>query len=62
MFKQKKKKNDSKLVKRYIHTSGFSNISGRAPEKKNPHFLRNRILLIMILLVFALPGLYFSFC
>ncbi len=61
--RQKKqiRKKQSKLVKRYVHTKGFSQLSGKVPEKKNVHFVRNRVLLVVSISIFVIPGIYFCF-
>jgi hypothetical protein len=59
--KRKDETKHSKLVKRYIHTKGFSELAGKSPEKKNPRFVRNRVLLVAAVIIFIIPGIYFSF-
>ncbi|MFA7185174.1 MAG: hypothetical protein WC082_09785 [Victivallales bacterium] len=63
MIKKKKKEEakHSKLVKRYIHTKGFFELSGKSPEKKDSRFVRNRVLLVAVLIIFLIPGIYFCF-
>ncbi|MDD5697886.1 MAG: hypothetical protein PHH77_04650 [Victivallaceae bacterium] len=56
--KQKRKKPD-KLVARYVHTLGFSRLAGKNPEKKNVHFIRNRVVLAAAVTLFMIPGIYF---
>ena len=51
----------SKLVRRYVHTRGFSRLAGRMPQKKNPNYIRNRVLLFALVLILLIPGIYYSF-
>jgi len=60
-WRRKRKKTQSKLVRRYIHTKGFFKLSGRSPRKKNADFVKNRIILLTLLIIFIIPGIYFCF-
>ena len=59
--RSKKKKQQSKLGKRYIHTKGYFKLSGKSPRKRNANFNRNRIILIVLIIIFIIPGIYFCF-
>jgi hypothetical protein len=59
--KKKTRKKQSKLVKRYIHTKGFFKLSGKSPKKKSADFTRNQIVLVIFIIIFIIPGIYFCF-
>lgn len=58
---KKEKDKRRRLVKNYVHSKGVSKLAGKALEKKDDRFVKNRILLVALLLVFIIPGLYFCF-
>jgi hypothetical protein len=60
-FKEKDESQGSKLVKRYIHTKGYFRLSGKSPRKKDADFIRNRIILVVAVIIFIIPGIYFCF-
>ncbi len=59
--KKKDKSKENKLVRRYIHTKGYFKLSGKSPRRKNANFLKNRIILAVLIAVFMAPGIYFCF-
>lgn len=59
--KNQVQKKPGKLVKRYVHTKGFSRLAGKTPGKKNPNYVRNRVLLVIAIVIFIMPGIYFCF-
>ena len=59
--KKKDKSQENKLVKRYIHTKGYFKLSGKSPIKRNNNFIRNRIILVVLIIIFIIPGIYFCF-
>lgn len=64
MFLWRKKKDrsqENKLVKRYIHTRGYFKLSGRSPRIRNTNFIKNRIVLVVLIIIFIMPGIYFCF-
>lgn len=60
-LKKKDKSKENKLVRRYIHTKGYFKLSGKSPRKKNANFIRNRIILVILIIIFMVPGIYFCF-
>jgi hypothetical protein len=60
-LKKKDKSKENKLVRRYIHTKGYFKLSGKSPRKKNANFIRNRIILAALIVIFMAPGIYFCF-
>jgi hypothetical protein len=52
---------NNKLVRRYVHTRGFSRLAGKMPQKKNPNYIKNRVLLFSLILILLIPGIYYSF-
>jgi hypothetical protein len=60
-LKKKDESKENKLVRRYIHTKGYFKLSGKSPRKKNANFIRNRIILAVLIVIFMAPGIYFCF-
>ena len=60
-LKKKDKSKENKLVRRYIHTNGYFKLSGKSPRKKNANFIRNRVILVILIIIFMVPGIYFCF-